>query len=59
VSQPTARDYLHIAHHTFLWHHLPPWSRAMHDCPYGLIINNDETPRLLDERILSIPATHL
>jgi len=166
ISQPTARDYLHIAHHTFLWRHLPAWSQSKHkqlvkhakgylrdsgllhrllhvgdlavlathpqrghswegmvsevllrnfhnlgvrfdayhyrtrggaeidlilegdfgllpieikyaqqsdrrslrslvefidahDCPYGLIINNDETPRLLDERILSIPATHL
>jgi len=30
-----------------------------HDCPYGLIINNEEKTRLLDERILSVPAACL
>jgi predicted AAA+ superfamily ATPase len=30
-----------------------------HDCPLGLVINNDERPRWLDERILSIPAACL
>ncbi len=166
VSQPTARDYLHIAHHTFIWRHLPAWSQSKHkqlvkhpkgylrdsgllhrllhlnegsmlathpqlghswegmiienllrnldqmgipyqayhyrtrggaeidlilegdfgllpveikytqkadkrslrslnefikthDCPYGLIINNEEKPRMLDERILSVPAACL
>lgn len=28
----------------------------MHGCPLGLVINNDEKPRRLDERILGIPA---
>lgn len=32
---------------------------AMHDCPLGLVINNDEKPRLLAERIVSIPAAAL
>jgi predicted AAA+ superfamily ATPase len=32
---------------------------AMHDCPLGLIINNDERPRQLEERILTIPAASL
>ena len=32
---------------------------AAHDCPLGLVINNDERPRRLDERILSIPAASL
>lgn len=32
---------------------------AMHDCPLGLVINNDEKPRLLTERIVSIPAAAL
>jgi predicted AAA+ superfamily ATPase len=27
VSQPTARDYFHIAHGTFLWRHLPPYEK--------------------------------
>jgi predicted AAA+ superfamily ATPase len=27
VSQPTARDYFHIAHGTFLWRTLPAWSK--------------------------------
>lgn len=30
-----------------------------HDCPLGLVINNDERPRWLDERILAIPAASL
>jgi predicted AAA+ superfamily ATPase len=30
-----------------------------HDCPVGLVINNDEHPRWLDERILAIPAASL
>jgi hypothetical protein len=32
---------------------------ATHDCPLGLIINNDERTRRLDERILAIPAACL
>src|SRR3989339_105373 len=32
---------------------------STHDCPLGLVINNDERPRWLDERILSIPAASL
>ncbi len=31
----------------------------VHDCPLGLVINNDERPRWLDERILAIPAAAL
>ena len=27
VSQPTAREYFHIAHGTFLWRHLPPYEK--------------------------------
>jgi predicted AAA+ superfamily ATPase len=27
VSQPTARDYFHIAHGTFLWRHLPAYEK--------------------------------
>lgn len=30
-----------------------------HDCPLGLVINNDERPRWLGERILAIPAASL
>lgn len=30
-----------------------------HNCPLGLVINNDERPRRLDERILAIPAACL
>lgn len=30
-----------------------------HNCPLGLVINNDERPRWLDERILAIPAASL
>jgi predicted AAA+ superfamily ATPase len=30
-----------------------------HDCPVGLVINNDERARWLDERILAIPAACL
>jgi len=32
---------------------------ASHNCPLGLVINNDERPRWLDERILAIPAASL
>jgi predicted AAA+ superfamily ATPase len=32
---------------------------AAHDCPLGLVINNDERARWLDERILAIPAACL
>lgn len=32
---------------------------AAHHCPLGLVINNDERPRWLDERILAIPAASL
>ncbi len=27
VSQPTAREYFHITHGTFLWRHLPPYEK--------------------------------
>lgn len=27
VSQPTVRDYFHIAHGTYLWRHLPPYEK--------------------------------
>jgi predicted AAA+ superfamily ATPase len=30
-----------------------------HHCPLGLLVNNDERPRWLDQRILSIPAACL
>lgn len=30
-----------------------------HDRPIGLVINNDERPRWLDERILALPAARL
>lgn len=30
-----------------------------HNCPLGLVINNDERPRWLDERILAVPASSL
>ena len=29
---------------------------ATHNCPLGLVINNDDRPRWLDDRILAIPA---
>lgn len=32
---------------------------ATHNCPLGLIINNDERPRWLDKRILAIPAASI
>jgi hypothetical protein len=32
---------------------------AAHNCPLGLVINNDERPRWLDDRILAIPAASL
>ncbi len=32
---------------------------AAHDCPLGLVINNDERPRWLNERVLAIPAACL
>lgn len=28
VSQPTAREYLHIAHGTFIWRHVPSFARS-------------------------------
>lgn len=28
VSEPTVRDWLHIAHETYLWRHLPAWSNS-------------------------------
>jgi predicted AAA+ superfamily ATPase len=30
-----------------------------HDCPLGLVINNNEIARQLDERIVSVPAASL
>jgi predicted AAA+ superfamily ATPase len=30
VSEPTARDYFHIAHGTFLWRTLPAYAKAAH-----------------------------
>ena len=32
---------------------------ATHNCPLGLVINNDERPRWLDDRILAVPAASL
>ena len=28
ISQPTAREYLHIAHNTFIWRHIPAFDRS-------------------------------
>ena len=28
VSEPTVRDWLHIAHNTFVWRHIPAWSQS-------------------------------
>lgn len=32
---------------------------SSHNCPLGLVINNDERPRWLSERILAVPAASL
>lgn len=32
---------------------------ADHDCPLGLVVGNDEKPRRLSERVVSIPASSL
>ncbi|MDE2419542.1 MAG: ATP-binding protein, partial [Burkholderiales bacterium] len=29
VSEPTVRDWLHIAHDTFLWRHIPAWTPSI------------------------------
>jgi uncharacterized protein len=28
VTEPTIRDWLHIAHETYLWRHIPAWDRS-------------------------------
>jgi hypothetical protein len=32
---------------------------AERGCRYGIVINNDEQPRLLDERLIAIPLAVL
>jgi predicted AAA+ superfamily ATPase len=32
---------------------------SAHDFPLGLVINNDDKPRLLGERLVSVPAAAL
>jgi len=62
VSQPTARDYLHIAHHTFIWRHLPAWSQSKHKQlvkhPKGYMRDSGLLHRLLHLNEWSMLATH-
>ncbi|MBV5307628.1 MAG: DUF4143 domain-containing protein [Desulfobulbaceae bacterium] len=51
VSEPTVRDWLHIAHDTFLWRHIPAWDRSpakqLIKHPKGFLRDNGLLHRLL------------
>lgn len=62
VSEPTVRDWLHIAHHTFLWRHIPAWDRSaakqLVKHPKGYLRDSGLLHRLLRIADSQLLATH-
>lgn len=62
VSEPTVRDWLAIAHGTYLWRHLPAWDRSPHKQlvrhPKGYLRDSGVLHRLLQVADAQALATH-
>jgi len=62
VSEPTVRDWLHIAHDTFLWRHIPAWDRSpakqLIKHPKGFLRDNGLLHRLLQIQDQTMLTTH-
>jgi len=62
VSEPTVRDWLHIAHDTFLWRHVPAWDRSpakqLIKHPKGFLRDNGLLHRLLQIQDHTMLTTH-
>lgn len=62
VSEPTVRDWLAIAHGTYLWRHLPAWDRSPHKHlvrhPKGWLRDSGLLHRLLQIPDADTLATH-
>lgn len=62
VSEPTVRDWLAIAHGTYLWRHLPAWDRSPHKQlvrhPKGWLRDSGLLHRLLQIPDADALATH-
>lgn len=62
VSEPTVRDWLRIAHGTYLWRHLPAWDRSPHKQlvkhPKGYLRDSGLLHRLLLVEEADRLATH-
>lgn len=62
MSEPTVRDWLRIAHGTFLWRHIPAWDRSMSKQlvkhPKGYLRDSGLLHRLLRIPDATLLATH-
>ena len=62
ISQPTAREYLHIAHGTFIWRHIPPFDRSaskrLIKHPKGYLRDSGMLHHMLRLRSLNDLLTH-
>jgi predicted AAA+ superfamily ATPase len=62
VSEPTVRDWLHIAHSTFLWRHIPAWDQSpakqLVKHPKGYLRDSGLLHRLLRIPDSQLLATH-
>lgn len=62
VSEPTVRDWLGIAHDTFLWRHIPAWDRStakqLVKHPKGFLRDSGLLHRLLRIPDATLLATH-
>lgn len=62
VSEPTVRDWLGIAHDTFLWRHIPAWDRStakqLVKHPKGFLRDSGLLHRLLHIPDTTLLATH-
>lgn len=62
VSEPTVRDWLNIAHDTFLWRHIPAWDRSaakqLVKHPKGFLRDSGLLHRLLRIQDIDMLATH-
>lgn len=62
VSEPTVRDWLDIAHRTYLWRHVPAWDRSPHKQlvrhPKGYLRDSGMLHRLLQVPDTEALATH-
>lgn len=62
ISEPTVRDWLSIAHDTFLWRHIPAWDRSaakqLVKHPKGFLRDNGLLHRLLRIQDIAMLSTH-